>query len=316
MCGERRRAAATAGARREWSRELTHIAFVGIGTMGLPMATNLRKAGYQVVACDLDSERLALLGAPSSQTPRGSSAVGAELIVLSLPTTETVETVLFGDAGACSAADEGTIVVDTSTTSPGFARAIAPRVEAAGLKWLDAPVSGGPVGAASGNLTIMVGGRQEVLEACRTVLDAIGGLILHVGDTGMGQAAKLCNNAIIGCTMGALAEVCELARREGLDERTLYHVLTHATADSRTLRTRYPAPGVDPAHPASRGYEALFSLDLETKDLQVAVEFAQQHDVAVPVIEAAFRQFRRAQALGLGRLDCSAVYLAMQGQGE
>jgi 3-hydroxyisobutyrate dehydrogenase len=283
--------------------------------MGLPMAKNLRKAGHELVACDLDSERLTLLGAPSRPTPAGT-VVGAELIMLSLPSPTAVESALFDDDGACSAAAPGAIIVDTSTTSPQFAREMASRLEALGLKWLDAPVSGGPRGAANGSLTIMAGGREEVLEECRTALEVIGELILHVGGPGKGQAAKLCNNAIIGCTMGGLAEACEMARREGLDQQALYHVLTHSTADSRVLRVRYPVPGADSAHPASSGYEPLFSLDLETKDLMSAVEFAQQHGVAVPVIEAALRQFTRAQTLGLGRLDYSAVYLAIRGQVE
>jgi 3-hydroxyisobutyrate dehydrogenase-like beta-hydroxyacid dehydrogenase len=289
--------------------ELTRIAFVGIGTMGLPMATNLVRAGHELVACDLDPERLALLGAPS-RTTAAEAALGAQLIMLSLPSPEAVEAALFGDQGACTAATPGTIVIDTSTTAPHFARATASRVEALGLRWLDAPVSGGPSAAAKGSLTIMVGGSREVLEDCRAQLEVLGAAIFHVGGPGKGQAAKLCNNAVIGCTMVALAEACETARREGLDARTLYDVLTHATADSRVLRMRYPLPGAAPEHPASRDYEALFSLDLETKDLRLALEFARQQGVAVPIIETALAQFAQAQALGLGQLDYSAVYLA------
>jgi 3-hydroxyisobutyrate dehydrogenase len=292
---------------------VTRIAFIGIGTMGLPMASNLVKAGQELVACDLDPGRLTLLGAPSVNTP-AEAALDAKLIMLSLPSPEAVESVLFSEQGACAAATRGTIVVDTSTTSPQFARAMASRVEAVGVRWLDAPVSGGPRAAAEGSLTIMVGGRGDVLQDCRQHLETLGKLILHVGGPGTGQAAKLCNNAIIGCTMVALAEACEIARREGLDSGTLYGVLTHSTADSRVLRMRYPLPGADPEHPASRDYEALFSLDLETKDLRLAFESAQGLGVPAPIIESALRQYALAQSLGLGHLDYSAIYLSTRGR--
>lgn len=291
---------------------MTAIAFVGLGTMGLPMAGRLLDAGHRVVGCDLDRDRTTMLGGRSARTP-AEAVAGAGLLFLSLPSPAAVADALFGDGGACSAASPGTVVIDTSTTSPSFARGLSARAEAAGLDWLDAPVSGGPHGAAAGTLTVMAGGRSDVLERCRPELEAIGRPILHVGGPGSGQAAKLCNNAVTACTMEALAEACEVARREGLDAEVLYRVLTNSTADSRVLRTRYPLPGAAPEHPSSRGFEALFSLDLATKDLQLARESAADNAVRVPLMEAALGEFRRAQALGLGAKDYSALYEVVRG---
>jgi 3-hydroxyisobutyrate dehydrogenase len=272
---------------------VTRIAFIGLGTMGLPMARKLLAAGHEVVACDLDVARAQALGATVAPTP-AEAADGAELAFLSLPSPEAVGLV----AGELP---REVVLVDMSTGPPALARRLADEFEAA----LDAPVSGGPRGAESATLTIMVGGRPDAFARAEPLLRSLGRPVL-VGGPGAGQTAKLCNNLIAGATMAAVAEACAIAEREGLDPGTLYDLLTSSTGDSRVLRTRFPLPGVDPAHPASNGYEPLFMLELIAKDLGLALELADD----APVASAALAEYRRAQEAGLGGLDYSAVFLA------
>jgi 3-hydroxyisobutyrate dehydrogenase len=272
---------------------VSRVAFIGLGTMGLPMARNLLAAGHEVVACDLDMTRAQALGARVAETP-AEAAEGAEFAFLSLPSPEAVGLV----AGELP---HGVLLVDMSTGPPALARRLAEEFEAA----LDAPVSGGPRGAESATLTIMVGGRPDVFARAEPVLRSLGRPVL-VGGPGAGQTAKLCNNLIAGATMAAIAEACAIAEHEGLDPSTLYELLTSSTGDSRVLRTRFPLPGVDPAHPASNGYEPLFMLELIAKDLGLALELAD----GAPVASAALAEYRRAQEAGLGGLDYSAVFLA------
>jgi 3-hydroxyisobutyrate dehydrogenase len=276
---------------------VARVAFIGLGTMGLPMARTLAAAGYDVAGCDLDPVRVEALGASFAATP-GEAADGAELALLSLPSPEAVERV----AGELPT---GLLLVDLSTGPPALARRLAERFDAA----LDAPVSGGPRGAETATLTIMVGGREEVFERARPLLEHLGRPVL-VGAPGAGQVAKLCNNLIAGATMAAIAEACAIAEHEGIDTGTLYDLLTTSTGDSRVLRTRFPLPGADEAHPSSNDYEPLFTLDLIAKDLALALELAD----GAPVAAAALAEYRRAQEAGLGGLDYSAVYLPKAGR--
>ena len=272
---------------------MPRVAFIGLGTMGLPMARNLIAAGYVVVGCDLDAARADALGGPTAATP-AEAAGGADFALLSLPSPEAVERV----AGELP---RSIALVDMSTGPPALARQLAEEFEAT----LDAPVSGGPRGAEAATLTIMVGGRPEVFERAESLLRSLGRPVL-VGGPGTGQVTKLCNNLIAGATMAAIAEACAIAEREGIDPRILYDLLTSSTGDSRVLRTRFALPGVDPSHPSSNSYEPLFMLDLIAKDLALALELADD----APVAAAAFAEYRRAQETGLGGLDYSAVFLA------
>jgi 3-hydroxyisobutyrate dehydrogenase len=279
---------------------VTRVAFIGLGTMGLPMARHLVVAGHEVVGCDVDPGRAEALGAGIAATP-AEAAEEADAAILSLPAPETVERV-------AAELPQDVLLIDMSTGPPALARQLAETFESA----LDAPVSGGPRGAESATLTIMVGGRQEDFVRAEPLLRALGRPV-HVGGPGAGQAAKLCNNLIAGVTMAAVAEACALATAEGLDSRTLYDLLTSSTGDSRVLRTRFPLAGADPAHPVSSGYEPPFALDLIAKDLALARALADEQNVSVPLAEAALEEYRAAQTAGLGHLDYSAVYLAKRG---
>ncbi len=269
------------------------VAFIGLGTMGLPMARHLVAAGHDVVGCDLDpAKALEQMAARPAE-----AADGADVAILSLPAPEIVERV-------ASDLPRDLFLVDMSTGPPVLARQLAETFDAS----LDAPVSGGPRGAADATLTIMVGGRAEDFARAEPLFGALGRPV-HVGGPGAGQAAKLCNNLIAGVTMAAVAEACSIAAAEGLDAATLYDLLATSTGDSRVLRTRFPLPGADPAHPSNSGYETLFALDLIAKDLALARALADGHGVKTPLAEAALGEYRAAQDAGHGQLDYSAVYL-------
>jgi 3-hydroxyisobutyrate dehydrogenase len=288
---------------------MTRIACIGLGTMGLPMARSLLMAGHELVAVDPDPARTELLATPAAATA-AEAAAEVEVAILSLPSPAVVEEVVLGPRGIRAGGAPGLTAIDMSTGPPTLARTIAAELEPAGMQSLDAPVSGGPRGAEAASLTVMVGGSREAFVRCREVLETLGSLVVHVGEAGAGQAAKLCNNLVAGTTMAALAEACALAEREGIAPPVLYELLTRSTGDSRVLRTRFPIEGADPKHPVANGYEPLFALDLMVKDLQLALDLAATHAVAAPVATAGLGRYREAQENGLGSLDYSAVYAA------
>jgi 3-hydroxyisobutyrate dehydrogenase len=221
-----------------------------------------------------------------------------------------VAEVMLGASGVVEGARPGTLVVDVSTGPPELARRLASELSAHDV--LDAPVSGGPRGAQDASLTIMVGGGTDGYRRALPLLESLGRLVVHVGPHGAGQAAKLCNNLVAGATMVAVAEACALAEREGLDPATLYEIMRASTGDSRVLRTRFPLGGVDDAHPSSRGFEPLFTLDLIAKDLELALELAEADDVSASVAAAALARYRDGQRDGSGHLDYSAVIDAVR----
>jgi 3-hydroxyisobutyrate dehydrogenase len=285
---------------------MARIAFVGLGTMGLPIARHLRAAGHELVVCDVVRERAAALGSLVAETP-AAAAAGADVVLASLPSPAAVEEVFLGPDGVRAGAAPGTLAVDLSTSPPALARRLA--AELAGLDVLDAPVSGGPIGAEAGTLTVMVGGDEGAFARAEPVLAPFGRLILHVGSHGAGQTAKLCNNLAAGTTMAGLAEACAIAQREGLDAAVLYELMCASTGDSRVLRTRFPLAGAADAHPSDRGFAPLFTVDLIAKDLELALELAARDGADVRAAAAALDAFRAAQARGLGDLDYSAVFL-------
>jgi 3-hydroxyisobutyrate dehydrogenase len=279
---------------------VTRVAFYGLGTMGLPMARNLVAAGHEVVGHDLDPARVAALG--------GADGAEAEVAIASLPSPEAVESVARGLVGSGV-----TTFVDMSTGPPGLACRLADELGAAGIDSLDAPVSGGPIGAEGGTLSVFVGGSDEAFARVEALLGALGSVVVRVGGPGTGQVVKLCNNLMAGVNMVAIAEACAVAERAGIDPATFYELVTHSTGDSRVLRTRFPLPGADLSHPANRDFEPMFMVDLIVKDVALACELAGEHGVDPAVARAALAAYRAAQEQGLGRLDYSAVFRAIAG---
>jgi 3-hydroxyisobutyrate dehydrogenase len=284
------------------------VGFIGIGTMGLPMARRLIDAGHELVAHDLDPARAAAASARVAASA-AEAARGADVVITSLPSPAAIDAVVFGEGGIHETAAAGATFIDMSTNSPLGARALAARLAEAGVGALDAPVSGGSTGAENGSLSVMVGGDCELFERWQPLLAVLGRHVVHVGPSGAGQVAKLCNNLITGVTMEAISEACAIATQANVDPAVLYGVLCNSVADSRVVRTRFPLPGADPAHPVNHGYGALFMLDLLLKDLRLAVGLAQELGVDAPVAGAAAARYEEAQSRGHGPLDYSAVYL-------
>jgi 3-hydroxyisobutyrate dehydrogenase len=288
---------------------VARIAFIGLGTMGAPIAGHLVAAGHELVGHDVEDGRVEALGVSTAPSP-ADAVGGVDVAITSLPSPEAVREVWLGERGLAAGARSGALLIDISTGPPALARELAATLEPSGVGVLDAPVSGGPHGARDGTLTVMVGGREEAFEQARPVFQAFGRHVVLVGPHGAGQVAKLCNNLVAGVTMTAVAEACAIAEREGIDPATLFALMAASTGDSRVLRTRFPLAGADDAHPASRDWHPLFALDLLAKDLKLALALASESKTSAPVAEAALTDYEQAQAAGDGGLDYSAVFLS------
>ncbi len=290
---------------------MARVAFIGVGTMGLPMARQVIAAGHDVIACDIDTTRAAKLGVDSVATPT-AAAKRADVTITSLPSVVAVEEAILGSDGVAEGAAAGSTVIDMSTSPPALARTIAAALAEKDVEFLDAPVSGGPTGAEAGTLAIMVGGDRAVFDRWEGLLGAMGARVEYVGSHGTGQAVKLCNNLMVACTMAGVAEVCAVLEHEGVDPMQAYEVFTRSTSDSSVLRRRFPLAGVRPEHPASNDFEPMFRLDLLVKDVALARELLAAHGLTSSMGDAAAALFDRAAEAGLGELDYSAVYRVVE----
>ena len=294
------------------------LGFVGLGAMGLPMTRNLVEAGHHVTVASRSRppvDEAVAFGAHDGGTV-ADVAAASEVLVLCVPNSPDVVQVV--DA-ALPALRPDTVVVDCSTIDPDVERAQHERVTAAGARYLDAPVSGGTVGARNGTLTLMVGGDGTTLDDARPALEPVAGLVVHVGGPGMGQVVKLCNNLIYAAQMVATAEATALAVRSGVDMAKLLEVLVHSTGDCTAVRTRLPVPGVLPDSPASNGWQPGFMTDLMAKDLDLALAYAAKAGVPMTTTATARQALTAAAAAGYGREDFSAlakVVLHLAGAGS
>ncbi len=279
--------------------------------MGLPMARQVIAAGPDVVACDIDTTRAAKLGVDTVATA-AEAAGRCDVSITSLPSVAAVEDAILGEDGVAAGALPGSTVIDMSTSPPALARALAEALAEKGVSFLDAPVSGGPTGAEAGTLAIMVGGERKIFDRWLELLGAMGARVEYVGGHGAGQTVKLCNNLMVACTMAGMAEVCAVLEHEGVDAEQGYEVFTHSTSDSSVMRRRFPLAGVRPEHPASNEFEPMFRLDLLVKDITLAQELLASHGLKSTMGETAGALYGRALGQGLGALDYSAVYRAVE----
>jgi 3-hydroxyisobutyrate dehydrogenase len=287
----------------------TTIAFIGLGQMGLPMACNLQKAGYTVHAFDLSSQactKARELGLRVVASAR-EAVEGAAIVVSMLPASRHVESLYLGDDGLLAVLPKGALVIDSSTIAPATVRTVAEAAAARGVLMLDAPVSGGTAGAAAGTLTFIVGGPASTLETARPVLQAMGKNIFHMGESGAGQVAKLCNNMALGVIMAVTAEAIALGTAHGLDAKVLSQMMAVSTGRSWATEVCNPWPGVLDNAPASRGYSGGFGNDLMLKDLGLAVEAALGAGAAVPLGELARNLYALNSRAGRGQLDFSSI---------
>jgi 3-hydroxyisobutyrate dehydrogenase len=286
------------------------VAFVGLGRMGRLMTPHLVAAGHDVRGFDLDPD--AAVAGVERCASASEAARGADAAITMLPSPDAVRDATLGPGGLAEGLTPGSLCIDMSTAPPALARELAAALAPRGVDVLDAPVSGGTIGAEAGTLTIMVGGSEAAAERARPLFEALGTLVVHVGDHGLGQAAKLCNNLCAGVNMAAIAQALALARSEGLDAVVLYELLLNSTGDSRVLRTRYPAPVTDTT-PAAHGFAPMFTVDLMEKDLALAEQLAADHGLGAEPLAAALALYRRAQDEGHGALDYSAIALTTGG---
>ena len=268
------------------------------------MTPHLVAAGHEVRGFDVDPRARA--EGVQRCASASAAARGADAAITMLPSPEAIRTATLGPGGLAEGLAAGSLCIDMSTAPPALARELATALAARGVDVLDAPVSGGTIGARAGTLTIMVGGAEAAAARARPLLEALGSLVVHVGDHGLGQAAKLCNNLCAGVNMAAIAQTVAIARREGLDPAVLYELMSNSTGDSRVLRTRFPAP-VSDTTPAAHGFAPMFTVDLMEKDLALAEQLAADHGIEREPLAAALALYRRAQDEGHGSLDYSAV---------
>ncbi|MBO9685410.1 MAG: 3-hydroxyisobutyrate dehydrogenase [Mitsuaria chitosanitabida] len=285
------------------------VAFIGLGHMGGPMAANLAKHGYAVSAFDLSADALQKAReAGVAVAPSALAAVeGASVVISMLPASRHVEGLYLGDGALMAAIPAGALVIDCSTIAPASAQRVAKAAADRGLAMLDAPVSGGVAGAAAGTLTFIVGGDAAALERARPVLQAMGKNIFHMGASGAGQVAKLCNNMALGVIMAVTGEALALGVAHGLDPQALSAMMAVSTGRSWATEVCNPWPGVKPEAPASRGYSGGFGNDLMLKDLGLAVEAALGTGAAVPLGELARNLYALNSRAGRGGLDFSSV---------
>ncbi|PZP60469.1 MAG: 3-hydroxyisobutyrate dehydrogenase [Pseudoxanthomonas spadix] len=288
---------------------MSRIAFIGLGNMGGPMAANLVKAGHTLSVFDLAPA--ALEAAKAAGAHAAASAIdtldGAEVVISMLPASRHVEGLYLGEGGLLDRIPAGALVIDCSTIAPASARKVAQAAAARGLAMLDAPVSGGTAGAQAGTLTFIVGGEAEALERARPVLQAMGKNIFHVGASGAGQVAKLCNNMALGVIMAVTGEAIGLGVAHGLDPKVLSQMMAVSTGRSWATEVCNPWPGVLENAPASRGYSGGFGNDLMLKDLGLAVEAAMGVGATIPLGELARNLYAMNKQAGRGGLDFSSV---------
>lgn len=296
------------------SRSSVAVGFIGLGTMGSEMALNLAKAGHRVAACDVRPEAAQAL-APFGVRPVASIAEasrGADAVVTMLPDTPDVEAVVLGEHGLLAHPPEGRLVIDMSTIAPGAVRRMHAALAQAGVDFLDAPVSGGPLGARNASLSIMVGGEAAAFEKARPLLAAMGTTLTHVGESGAGQTVKLCNQLVCGINLQAICEALALGRAAGVDLQQLRQVLLGGSAASWML-DKLGAQMID--GDASAG----FRIDLMLKDLRLVAQQAQETNVPLPATALVTTQYLDARAHGEGSNGNQAlfrVYDRMTGQGR
>jgi 3-hydroxyisobutyrate dehydrogenase len=284
------------------------IAFIGLGNMGAPMAANLLKAGHVVVGFDLSAS--AMTAHEAAGGPIAASAVeavrGAEIVISMLPAGTHVRALYAALIPAL--AGSGALLIDSSTIDVETARSVAAEAAEAGLAMLDAPVSGGVGGAVAGTLTFMVGGTDAAFARGRTILAQMGRTIVHAGAAGAGQAAKICNNMILGVSMLAVSEAFVLADRLGLDRQKLFDISATASGQCWSLTQYCPVPGPVPASPANRDYAPGFAAALMLKDLSLAQTAAASVGAATPLGAHAALLYQALSDAGLGAKDFSIAF--------
>lgn len=288
---------------------MSHIAFIGLGHMGAPMALNLLKAGHTLSVFDLvPSAVKTLTDAGASAAESAQAAVkGVDAVVTMLPASKHVEGLYLGETGLLQHIAAGTLVMECSTIAAVSARKVAEAAAAKGIRMIDAPVSGGTGGAVAGTLTFIVGGTDADLEAAMPYLEKMGKNIFHAGEAGAGQVAKICNNMLLGILMAGTSEALALGAANGLDPKVLSDIIAKSSGRNWATELYNPWPGVMENAPASKSYAGGFGVDLMLKDLGLAAESALNTRSATPLGELARNLYSIHSSQGNGGLDFSSI---------
>jgi len=294
---------------------MAKIGFIGLGNMGLPMAENLIRAGYAVTGFDVSdaaAERLAGGGGTRASSIT-DACKDAEIVITMLPAGEHVRAVYLADHGVLAAVAPGTLLVDSSTIDVESAREVAQAAAGKGLAMIDAPVSGGVAGAQAATLTFMVGGPDDAFARARPVLEKMGKTIVHAGGPGNGQAAKICNNMILGASMIVVSEAFLLAEKLGLDAQKLFDISSKSSGQCWSMTSYCPVPGPVPASPANRDYKAGFTAAMMLKDLKLAQAAAKATRAATPLGAGAAAVYEQFVETGEGGVDFSGIIRYLRG---
>jgi 3-hydroxyisobutyrate dehydrogenase len=295
---------------------MTTIAFIGLGNMGGGMAANLARAGHDVRAFDLSIDALERARAAGCLPVESASAAvePADVVVTMLPAGSHVESV-YADA-VFAVAQPATLLIDCSTIDVATARRVAAAAAAKGLIAVDAPVSGGIGAANAGTLTFMVGGSDDGFARAQAVLEDMGKAVIHAGDNGAGQAAKICNNMLLGATMVATCEAFALAEKLGLDQQKFFDISSVSSGQSWSMTSYCPVPGVGPETPADHDYQGGFATALMLKDLKLAMAASGEVGATTPMGARAAELYQQFADQGHAGLDFSAIIKTMKAQTE
>ncbi|MCL5048973.1 MAG: 3-hydroxyisobutyrate dehydrogenase [Firmicutes bacterium] len=289
---------------------MAKVGFIGLGNMGGPMAENLVKAGHEVKVFDLSAEALARLEQAGAKVADSAKAAVAdvEFVVSMLPASKHVQSLYLGEQGIAEHIDSQTLVIDSSTIDAQTARDLAVTLNKQGVRFIDAPVSGGTAGAKAGTLTFICGGDAADIEEARAVLGNMGKNVFRAGDHGAGQVAKICNNMLLAILMAGTSEALQLGRANGLDPKVLSQIMLQSSGRNWTLEVYNPCPYVMEGVPSSNNYAGGFQVDLMAKDLGLAMDTAQAVDARTPLGEMAQSLYQQHSKDGFGGKDFSSIF--------
>ena len=293
---------------------MAEVIFIGLGNMGLPMAMNLLKSGHSVTGFDLSEDQVKILtDAGGKSTNDINQAIQtSDVVVTMLPSGKIVKSIYLGDKGIIKNAPENLLLIDSSTIDVETAREVSLEAINKNLRIVDAPVSGGVGGAQAGTLTFMVGGEKESFDSAKEFLDIMGGNIIYAGLSGNGQAAKICNNMLLGISMIGTAEAFNLAENLGLDAQTFFDISSTASGQCWSMTSYCPVPGPVPSSPANNDYKPGFSAALMLKDLRLSQEAASMTTSLTPLGANATSIYEEIENLGQENIDFSGVIKLLQ----
>ena len=294
---------------------MAKVGFIGLGNMGMPMAQNLLKAAHAVTGFDLNvdaTERLAASGG-STANSIADACKAAEVVITMLPAGEQVREVYLGAGGVLVTVEPETLLIDCSTIDVATAREVAQAARDKALAMVDAPVSGGVAGAEAASLTFMVGGDDAAFERARPLLETMGKTIVHAGGPGNGQAAKICNNMILGASMIVVSEAFLLAEKLGLEAQKLFDISSKSSGQCWSMTSYCPVPGLVPTSPANRDYKAGFTAAMMLKDLKLAQAAARATRATTPLGAGAAAVYERFIESGDSSVDFSGIIRYLRG---